>query len=111
MYRKSEGFFLIELLLSFSALLLVSLFLIPDLIFLRDQARQTQIEKEAYQLLYEELKEKISVGGPFNNYSLDKRGTRFTITWSDRPEIGKKEVCVQVEGTKFSEGKVCELLE
>ncbi|MDP4169918.1 MAG: competence type IV pilus minor pilin ComGE [Bacillota bacterium] len=109
--RKGNGFFLLELLLSLSAWLMLSLFLIPELIFLREQSKKAQLERESLQLLYEELWAKEAGNVSFSNYTVVKGGTHFQIFWGEPSPSGQKEVCVQVEDVEPNEKKFCEFFQ
>jgi competence protein ComGE len=112
MLRNNKGFFLLELLLSLSALLLLGLFLLPLLMDLRDQSRQLEIENKAQQLIYEELQAKLIGNLPFANYTFIQNKVEYKIIWGDLAVAGQKEVCVKVERNSFlSETKICGVLE
>lgn len=97
MLRKSEGFFLLELLLSLSAWLMLCLYFIPLLIDLSNQSWQLEIENKARQLMFEELQGKLLDGATFTNYSVVNNGILYEINWADSSLDIQKEVCVRVE--------------
>jgi competence protein ComGE len=114
MLRNNSGFFLLELLLSLSALLLLSLFLLPLLMDLREQSQQLEVENVARKLMYEELQAKLIDNRLFLNYSVIENTVEYHIIWggSGAGAAGQKEVCVKVDGNSFlSETKVCGVLE
>lgn len=112
MLRSSKGYFLLELLLSLSALLILSLFLLPLLSELRDQSRQLNLESKAQQLVYEELQANLISNRPTLNSTSIQNGVVYLIIWNDSESTGQKEVCVRVEKNSFlPEVEVCGLLE
>ncbi|MEH7356463.1 hypothetical protein V7150_23420 [Neobacillus drentensis] len=112
MLRSNKGFFLLELLLSLSALLMLSLYLLPLLMELRNQSWQLEIENTARKLMYEELQAKLIESQTFNNYSIIRNKVEYQIIWNDSVSAGQKEVCVKVEKNAFlPEFKVCGALE
>jgi competence protein ComGE len=112
MLRSNKGYFLLELLLSLSTMLMLSLFLLPLLAELRDQSRKLEIEKSAERIMYEELNAKIIDGRTFTNYSIKKNNIEYKIIWENPNQAGQKEVCVKVEKSSiYPEAKVCGVLE
>lgn len=101
MLLKNKGFFLLELLLSLSAWLLIGLFLLPLLIDLTNQYKQLEVDKYARQLLYEELQAKLIDGQSYESYSVFLNGKEFKINWRDSSDPSSKEVCVKVEENSF----------
>jgi competence protein ComGE len=112
MLLKNKGFFLIDLLLSLSALLMLSLFFIPSLIDLKNQAWRLEIENQSYQILYEEL-QILSINGQVSSLNpILKNGIAYQISLKDADTFGQKEVCVKVENNSFyGEEEVCGLSE
>lgn len=111
MFRKDSGFFLLELLMSLSAWLMLSLFLIPELIFLRDQSKKMQMERISLQILYEELWSKEAGNTSFSNYTVVKGDTQFHILWNEASTNGQKEVCVHFEEVVPGKNNVCEFFQ
>ncbi|WP_066064276.1 hypothetical protein [Neobacillus soli] len=112
MLRNDKGFFLLELLLSLSALLMISLYLLPLLMDLRGQSKQVEIENKARQLMYEELQAKLIDSRTLTNYTFIQNKVEYKIIWSDPGAASQKEVCVKVEKNSFlPEIKVCGILE
>lgn len=107
--RNKNGFFLLELLLSLSAWLLLSLFILPLLIDLNKQTQQLEVKEKAEQLLFEELQAKIADGQSYpKNYSVLNRGIEYKIEWKNPSTEGPKEVCVKVETQLFiSKAEIC----
>jgi competence protein ComGE len=111
MLLKNKGFFLIELLLSLSAWFMLSLIFIPLLIDIKNQALDLEIEKQSYQLLYEELEALAKNGHISSNYSISKNGMEYQISWKDTADSVQKEVCVKVENSLHVEKEKCVLSE
>jgi len=112
MLQKNKGFFLIELLLSLSAWLMMCLFFIPIFTDLMNQSRKVEVEKKANQLLYEELEAKLGIGPSFANYSVFVNSIEYKISWKDLQASSQKEVCVTVDNSSFlSKMEICRLQE
>jgi competence protein ComGE len=112
MLRSTRGFFLLELLLSLSAWLMLSLFLLPLLIELRQQSRQLELESKARQLVYEELQMKLISNRTNSNYTSILNGVEYQIIWKNTVVADQKEVCVRIEKNSFlPETEICGLLE
>ncbi|MFC4800777.1 competence type IV pilus minor pilin ComGE [Neobacillus sp. GCM10023253] len=110
MLQNNKGFFLLELLLSLSAMFLICLVFIPSVTDLRKQSVNFQIEKKMRQIMYEELEAKLIDNRTFANYTLVQNEIRYQITWKD--SFGQKEVCVKVEKTPLHlENEICGSLE
>jgi len=112
MLSSSKGYFLLELLLSLSALFILSLFLLPLLTELREQSRQLELENKARQLMYEELQANL-VSNRGTSFSTSiQNGIEYQIIWKESEWARQKEVCVRVEKNSFlPEVEVCGLLE
>src|SRR5690242_19595137 len=112
MLLKNDGLVLAELLLSLSCLLMLSLFFTPLIIDLNVQTRNLQIEKQAYQLLYDELQTFIVTPLPAQNHTTVINGIEYQIIMRDIANTGQKEVCVKVEKNRFNtEKNICKLSE
>ncbi|MEH7309263.1 hypothetical protein [Neobacillus drentensis] len=112
MLRNTNGYFLLELLLSLSALLILSMFLLPLLTELREQSRQLELERKARQLMYEVLQMNLVSNQPTVNSTTIQNGVEYQILWKDSESPNQKEVCVRVEKNSFlPEVEVCGLLE
>ena len=107
MLLKNKGFFLIELLLSLSALIMIFLTFIPLLIDLKNQAWKLEIEQQSYQFLYEELQASIINGQTSPTHSISRNGIEYQISWRDTAVFGLKEVCIKVENPLYFEEKKC----
>jgi competence protein ComGE len=106
--KNNSGYFLLELLLSLSAWLMISLFFVPLLSDLAVQSQQLIIEQKLNQILYEELQAKLKDSPSYNSYSLTHNGLVFTIQWNESVVLEKKEVCVSFEGSSvIKKTEVC----
>ncbi|MFK9093274.1 competence type IV pilus minor pilin ComGE [Bacillus salipaludis] len=112
MLRSNKGFFLLELLLSLSALLMLSLYLLPILMEIRHQSMKLEIENTSRKIMYEELQAKLIDSQTFKNYTIIRNKVEYKIIWNETGSLGQKEVCVIVEKNAFlPESKVCGVLE
>ncbi|MEH7548985.1 MULTISPECIES: competence type IV pilus minor pilin ComGE [Bacillaceae] len=112
MLRSNKGYFLLELLLSLSTMLMICLFLLPLLMELRDQTRKLEIERTAQRFLYQELKAKIIDSRTLSNYTLIQNNIEYKIIWANTNPADQKEVCVKVEKNSFHpEANICGVLE
>jgi competence protein ComGE len=111
MLRSTKGYFLLELLLSLSALLMLCLYLLPLIIELREQSHQLELENRVRQIMFEELQAKLINKGTFTNYSSIQNGVEYKIIWKDRG-ADQKEVCVRIDKNSFlPEIEMCGILE
>jgi competence protein ComGE len=112
MLRNNNGFFLLELLLSLSALFMICIFFIPLLMDLNQQSRQLEADSKARQLMYEELQAKIRGAQTFTDYFIEENSVKYQIIWRDSGLYGQKEVCVKVEQNSFlAKTEICGALE
>lgn len=112
MLSKNEGFFLLELLLSLSTLLMLSLFFVPLFVDLAKQSKQLEIDQQAEQFIYEELKASLINERIFPDHSIFLNGIKYMIIWKNQEVAGYQEVCVKVEKTQFSlETNICRSVE
>jgi competence protein ComGE len=108
MLWKNDGFFLLELLLSLSALFMLCIFFIPLLLDLTNQSQQLVRNKKAKQFLYEELQANLSPGWLNSSYSVFHNGTEYKIYWIQSSVYGQKEACVRVdENTVLQRIEIC----
>jgi|SRR3954464_2393688 competence protein ComGE len=112
MLRSNRGYFLLELLLSLSTMLMICLFLLPLLMELREQTKKLEIEKTAQRIMYEELMAKVIDGRTFSNYTIQENNIEYRIIWENPNQSGQKEVCVKVEkNSVYPETYICGILE
>lgn len=101
MLWKSDGFFLLELLLSLSAWFMMGMFFLPLLMDLSKQSQQLVRDNKAEQFLFEELQANLTEDRINSNYSILHNGTEYMIYWNQSSGIAGKEVCVKVDETSF----------
>ncbi|MEH7111907.1 hypothetical protein V7124_05930 [Neobacillus niacini] len=112
MLSKNDGFFLLELLLSLSALFMLCVFFIPLLADLANQYQQLVRDKKASQLLFEELQNNLLEDRSNSTYSILHNGIEYQVYWNQAASGGQKEVCVKVdEQTWLPRTQVCGVLE
>ena len=112
MLRSNKGYFLLELLLSLSTMLMICLFLLPLLMEVREQLRKVEIAKTAQRLMYEELKARIIDGRTFSNYTIRENNIDYNIIWKNPNQTGQREVCVRVEkNAVYPEATICGIFE
>ncbi|GHH96984.1 hypothetical protein [Neobacillus kokaensis] len=112
MLRNNEGFFLLELLLSLSAMFMLCIYFIPLLMDLRAQSSALELEKTARQIMYEEMQAKLNDSKGFGDKNFIQNNILYQIQWSDSEEGGLKEVCVSVtKNTSHSQIEICGKLE
>lgn len=112
MLPNSRGYFLLELLLSLSAWLMLSSFLLPLLLEVRNQSFQVEVENQARKMMYEELQARMMDHQNFTNYNVVQDGIEYQIIWGDTFESERREVCVKIENnTLVHETKICGIFE
>lgn len=110
MLRNNKGYFLLDLLLSLSALFMIFLYLTPLLTDLWEMSGRHNIEKTARQLVFEELQAKLVNNSSMDQYITVQNGIEYQIYWRESP--GLLEVCVRVEETsRYPKTEVCGPLE
>lgn len=102
MWWKNEGFFLIELLISLTILLMLSLFFTPLFVDLAGQSKELEEKKQAEQFINEALEEWIINGHPSFDHSINLNGIKYEITWMNSDAAGQQEVCVKIENSSHS---------
>ncbi|MDP4085244.1 MAG: hypothetical protein Q8934_11600 [Bacillota bacterium] len=105
---NNKGFFLLDLLLSLSILIMIGLFFTPVVMNLSIQSQQLKAENVAFQLLYEELDKFIINGHTSPDYSTKENGIDFLIHWKENSDSLQKVVCVTIEKNSFiSDTEIC----
>lgn len=102
MWWKNDGFFLIELLLSLTILLMLSLFFTPLFIDLAKQSKLIEVKKQAEQFINEELEALIINEHPSFDHSINLNGIQYQITWINDGPARQQEVCVKIENSSHS---------
>lgn len=112
MLRNNNGYFLLELLLSLSALFMICIFFVPLLVDIRNQLMSLEVEKKARQMVFEELEASLNGTQAYINNSTIQNGMEYRIFWRDSTDGSKKEVCVSVDETvEGSKTEICGILE
>jgi hypothetical protein len=71
-----------------------------------------EIEKQSYQLLYEELQSLLINGHAPPVRSLLKNGIEYQISWKYLADPGDMEVCIKVENkSAYGEKEICQISE
>ncbi len=104
MLYKTNGFFLVELLLSLSIWLVLTLFLLPMFIQVSKQSLNTQYSREASKILYDSLQESMFTGVIKDHLTVQRKGRSFTLI----KEVSKNEVCVSYENAYKEEVLLCD---
>ncbi|WP_251551363.1 hypothetical protein [Neobacillus muris] len=111
MLQSNRGYFLLDLLLSLSAMLLIGGSLVPLLIELRNQSAMLEISNQARQIVYEELHAKLT-DNSFTDYTTTCNAIEYQIHWKAVVTGDLKEVCVKVEESHLHQGtEICGKLE
>lgn len=74
---------------------------------IKNQALDLELEKQSYQLVYEELQALTKTGQASSNHSIKRNGIVYQINWKDHAVSGQKEVCVKVENPLHVEKEEC----
>lgn len=111
MLQKSNGFFLVEQLLSLSTLLVICLFFLPKWLSLSEQAEELQKEKQAISILFEELNSHLGNEAAFVNHLIFLNGQKYEVVWREDSITGEKEVCVQLDAQDKDKKAFCEPLQ
>jgi competence protein ComGE len=109
MLRKNDGFFLVELLLSFATWLIALGILLPLVIQVTNQSIQLELEKTATHILYDELEKRKIVGNVVNNKTVNRNGVTYEVEW--RTTEAKLEVCIVFQNAKHSNCEKCQIFE
>lgn len=107
MLSKPNGFFLVELLLSLSVWIVITLFLLPMFIHVSKQSLDTQYSREATKILYDTLQEHLFTGHSIENSTYVRKGKSFTVS----QVIRENKVCVIYENSFKKETSLCDALE
>ncbi|MBY0122407.1 phosphatase [Bacillus sp. S/N-304-OC-R1] len=111
MWRRNDGFFLPELILSLSAWLLIAGIFFPLVMNIVNQSLQLKQEFEVSRLLYEELIRAKKEGVLPVSHSLLVNGTQYTISLDSSGGNTGVEVCIKYENVFKTEQKKCEIFE
>ncbi|WP_019154487.1 competence type IV pilus minor pilin ComGE [Robertmurraya massiliosenegalensis] len=109
MLKKCSGFFLVELFLSLTVWMLISLTLLPLYIHVSKQSLDMNKDITANHVLYESL-HRYLLEGDFENGDIKRENEWFRIFWEKEVNIPVK-VCVKYENSFEQEKEKCERLE
>jgi competence protein ComGE len=111
MLRSTKGYFLLELLLSLSALLLICLYLLPLIIEIKEQSQRLELENKAQQIMFEELQTQLINKDMNSSYTTIQNKVEYKVNWKNT-RVDQKEVCVRVEKNSYlPEIEMCGILE
>jgi len=97
MWRKNDGFFLAEALLSLSAWLIATTTLFPLSLFLIGQSIDLTHETDAMHLLYERLQELKVENERVDTDPVSKNGIVYNYKMVQHENGGMMEVCVEFD--------------
>lgn len=111
MLQRDKGFFLAELLLSLAALIMAISILLPYSVFVISQIIQLRQEEEAFQLLYNELHQIKALGTTTGRSFIHVNGVQYKINAVTDDNQSYREVCIQFEGEHKKNHKICAAVE
>ncbi len=97
MWRKSEGFFLADMLLSLAAFVLASAVLLPLAIMVIEKTADVRTEGEASAILFDELMYLKITGEVSGRDWIAQNGNRYELTVTNDENDSAWEVCVHYE--------------
>ncbi|KML46068.1 hypothetical protein [Cytobacillus firmus] len=109
MWRRNEGFFLAELLLSLSGMLLAAGIIFPLVIKALVHSEEVKQDYESTQLLYESLMEAASEGSFPEGETIKKNQTVYQIFLKENQ--GFMEVCIRYENVRDNTKEKCEVFQ
>lgn len=107
MWWKANGYFLFDILLSISTLILVSSILLPQAIEFMIKSNNQEADFKAKIVLYEKLHELLAEGKQPTSQIIIKNSIQYMFT----PNIDFTEVCIQYEDREHAKKSVCEYWE
>jgi hypothetical protein len=91
---------------------MLGLFFIPLIVDFKIKSRTLEVEKQAYQLLYEELNTFIINPPSTSNHAVVINGIEYQIFLNKIPNSEQKEVCVKLEQNLFHiDESICQISE
>ena len=109
MFRKNDGFFLVELLLSLSTWLIALGFLLPYIIQVTNQSEGLELEKTATHILYDELEKMKVDGSTGSNKSVTRNGVIYEV--EKRTSETVVEVCISYQDSSQTDCEKCRIFE
>jgi hypothetical protein len=107
MWRRNEGFFLAELLISLSGMLLAAGIIFPLVIKALEQSEEVKQDYKSTQLLYESLMEAASEGSFPEGKTMKVNQTVYYIFPKEKQ--GFMEVCIRYENIRDKTKEKCEV--
>lgn len=107
MWRKNDGFFMAELLLSLTAWLIVAGVFFPLIIRAVEHSVEIEQDFESIQLLYESLQKTVVEGHLPSGESVKKNQTVYEIFLKEGSEL--TEVCIKYEDIFQKANEKCEV--
>lgn len=111
MWRKTDGFFLPEMLLSLSAWLMIAGVFFPLIMKLVNQSVGLKQGFEGSRLLYEELLRTKKEGVLPASDSFLVNGTEYVISIESSGGNAGVEVCIKYENVFKNEEEICEIFQ
>ncbi|WP_436372901.1 phosphatase [Cytobacillus sp. BC1816] len=109
MWRRNEGFFLAELLLSLSGILLAAGIMFPLVIKAIEHSEEVKQDYKSTQLLYESLQQAASEGHYPEGKTIIKNQTVYEIFPIENQ--GFMEVCIRYENVRDRPEEKCEVFQ
>ncbi|KON87067.1 phosphatase [Sporosarcina globispora] len=109
MWRRNEGFFLAELLLSLSGMLIAVGILFPLIIKAIEHSEEVKQDHKSIQLLYESLQQAALKGSFPEGKTIKKNQTVYEIF--PKENQGLMEVCIRYENVRERTKEKCEIFQ
>jgi hypothetical protein len=107
MWWKANGYFLFDILLSLSTLMIISSILLPQAIEFKMKSNNQTADFKAKVVLYEKLHELLAEGKQPTRQMIIKNTKEYIFT----PSLDLTEVCIQYEDQEHTRKSVCEYWE
>lgn len=103
MLKNSNGFSMVETLVSFSIVITVLGTLIPNIVLLHSERKDLELKREALALLHDNVQEHLYDDVALMNKSIDLLGTRFEINWTEEGSLMKGCILWKGETRNYQE--------
>lgn len=107
MFRKCEGYFLAEMLLSLAALIMAASVLLPIAIHVLNQTIELRKEADAGNILFDELMHIKISGTDSGRVSIQQNGINYRVAIAKSEDNSAWEVCIHYEGEQQQYYKKC----
>lgn len=111
MLKKNEGYFLADMVLSLTAILMSAAFLLPSFIHLKGQLVQTRQDAGAVHILYDELLHIRTLGKSSGRAEIVRDNISYELTVTEDESQKPTEVCVRYGGENYKETNKCAFVE